>query len=714
MRLAMAFNLAVFFKDLHGGAVCSRDFLSRQMAPIAAESRSYKPVKTVRIVKSVALVHDIDFYTVPHQNRIAMTAFNSLFQPIQIGSMTVDNRLLMSAMSINFGVNANGHVTEQLIEYLVTRAKGGVGMLLVGGGGVHPSGLELPDLPALWDDDCIPSLGNLARSVKATGCRCGMQLMHGGRQSYHDRKVAPSAIAAPAVVKGIPRALEVEEIRMLAASFGDAARRCRDAGFDFIEVHGAHGYLINQFLSPNANRRTDAYGGPFNHRIRFFLEILADIKAKCGADFPVGLRINGEDYIKDGWGLDDAKRLAVILEGCGADYLHVSAGVYGSSELTIPSMYTQQGCFIHLAEAVKQVVKIPVVAVGRIKSPQLACEVIESGKADMVALGRSLLADPQWPLKARSGKVDRIRPCIGCCLGCIHAVLQLEPGGCVVNPDVGREFLLEDTAEAVSPRTVLVVGAGPAGLAAARMATLQGHQVTVCEQSDHVGGALHYAAMAPGRGEVGDIIGYFEAALKSLGVDLRLDTALDASLIDSVSPDTVILATGSLVDIPMLKGLIQTRLGVCTATELYAEKIDIGPRVVVWGGNQAGLVTADYLAERGKHVVVLSRKAHFAEEMSSNDRFYLRERLKAGGVELYKKVVVERFTQDGVVFHIGDRVVTLAEFDSVVLAEPFVAVRQAANLLKGVGADVVFVGDAKRPRHVMYAISEGEEAARAL
>jgi hypothetical protein len=304
-------------------------------------------------------------------------------------------------------------------------------------------------------------LGNLARSVKATGCRCGMQLMHGGRQSYHDRKVAPSAIAAPAVVKGIPRALEVEEIRMLAASFGDAARRCRDAGFDFIEVHGAHGYLINQFLSPNANRRTDAYGGPFNHRIRFFLEILADIKAKCGVDFPVGLRINGEDYIKDGWGLDDAKRLAVILEGCGADYLHVSAGVYGSSELTIPSMYTQQGCFNPPGRGGQTGGQDPRGGGGAHQIPSARLRGDRVGKGRHGRPGPALCWPiPSGPLKARSGKVDRIRPCIGCCLGCIHAVLQLEPGGCVVNPDVGREFLLEDTAEAVSPGPSLWSGRG--------------------------------------------------------------------------------------------------------------------------------------------------------------------------------------------------------------------------------------------------------------
>ena len=285
-----------------------------------------------------------------------------------------------------------------------------------------------------------------------------VQLMHGGRQSYHDQKVAPSPIPALAVVKGVPKALTVAEIGELVAAFGDAARRCRDAGFDFVEVHAAHGYLINQFLAPNSNHRQDQYGGSFENRIRFFLELLADIKAKAGSDFPVGLRINGEDYVDGGWTLAEALRLAPILEANGADYLHVSAGVYGSKQLTIPSMYVPHGCFIHLAEAVKQVVDIPVVTVGRIKSPEMADRILKDGRADIVAMGRSLIADPMLPKKALAGELNAIRPCVGCCLGCIHAVLALEPGGCVVNPDVGREYLMDADAVAASPKRILVVG----------------------------------------------------------------------------------------------------------------------------------------------------------------------------------------------------------------------------------------------------------------
>jgi len=282
-----------------------------------------------------------------------VTHFKHLFTPIRIGTMHAKNRLLMPAMSINFGVDGHGYVEEQLTEYFVARAKGGVGMMLVGGGAVHPTGLELPKLPTLWDDRCIPALHKMTEAVLPFGAKFGMQLMHGGRQSYHDNKVAPSALPAEAVVKGIPRELTLSEIDAMAEAFGDAARRCQEGGFDFVEIHAAHGYLINQFLAPNSNKREDQYGGSFENRIRFLMQLFRDIKSKTGSGFPVGVRINGNDYIKNGWNIEEAVRLALVLEKEGADYLHISAGVYGSSELTIPSMYVKQGCFVHLAEIVK-------------------------------------------------------------------------------------------------------------------------------------------------------------------------------------------------------------------------------------------------------------------------------------------------------------------------------------------------------------------------
>ncbi len=644
-----------------------------------------------------------------------MNCFSHLFSPVKIGNMESKNRLLMPAMSINFGVDENGFVTGQLTGYFIERAKGGAGMMLVGGGGVHPTGLELPDLPALWDDGCIPALKKMTDAVKPFGAKFGMQLMHGGRQSYHDKKVAPSPIPAPAVVKGVPKELTIDEIKEMVKSFGDAARRCKDGGFDFVEVHAAHGYLINQFLSENSNHRKDEYGGSFENRIRFIIEILRDIKAKTGKDFPLGFRINGNDYIKGGWTLDEAIRLAKILEKEGADYLHISAGVYGSTELTIPSMYVAHGCFVHLARAVKKVVSVPVITVGRIKTPEMADRIIKEGKADIVSMGRTLIADPYLPVKAKQGRLKEIRPCIGCCLGCIHAVLQLEPGSCVVNPDVGREFQLKDNYKKPEKiKKILVTGAGPAGLSAARMAGLRGHKVLICDEKPKPGGLARLAAMPPGRGEIGDIIDFFINEINRLGIEIRLNVKIDKNFISSFGPDEIIMASGSLPDMPIIKGLFQTRMNLCTATGIFEKEEVAGDRVVILGGGQVGLVLADFLAEKGKDVVVLNRKNHFAEEMSANDRYYLRERLNNHGIKLYKKISIKKFLDNGVIFTFSGEEKKLTGYDTIAIAEKMTPIKETKAIAEEFKIPVHIIGDAKSPRIIQHAIAEGEELGREI
>ncbi len=639
---------------------------------------------------------------------------SDLFSPIRIQHMEVKNRLLMSGMSINFGVDEHCHVTDQLTQYFVARAKGGVGMMLVGGGGIHPSGQELPDLPQMHEDSCIPALKAMVSRVKEYDVCFGVQLMHGGRQSYLPEKVAPSAIPAPAVVKGEVRALEVEEIRELSDCFGQAARRCREAGFDFIELHGAHGYLINQFLAPNSNIRTDEYGGSFENRTRFLFDIIQAVKKTAGDDFPVGIRINGNDYIENGWELKDTLEIAPLLEQAGVAYIHVSGGVYGSTELTIPSMYTPQGCFIHMAEAVKKVVNVPVITVGRIKDPEMANAAIRDGKADMVALGRSLIADPEYPNKARAGNASLIRPCVGCCLGCIHAVLAKEPGGCVVNPDVGREYRLADEKMPETTLKVLVAGAGPAGLAAARMFALRGHEVKICEKGRDQGGLLALAATAPGRGELGDILRFFRNELERLNISVDYNTPLSEELLFGFDPDHVILATGSMPDMPVIKGLFKSRMKLVTSVDVFTGAQTAGDRVLVLGGGFTGLITAHKLGDQGKEVVVLNRKRSFAEEMSSNDRYYLRERLKACGVTLYKVVSIKSFTDDGVSFTSNGEPVTLEGFDTVVISEKHQPVREARQLEKQSRAKFHMIGDAKTPRHLMFCVAEAEEAGRSV
>jgi thioredoxin reductase len=377
-------------------------------------------------------------------------------------------------------------------------------------------------------------------------------------------------------------------------------------------------------------------------------------------------------------------------------------------------MYVKHGCFVYLAEAVKKRVSIPVIAVGRIKHAQLADRIIKEGKADAVAIGRGLIADPQLPEKSRAGDFARIRPCIGCCLGCIHAVFQQEPGGCVVNPDVGREYLLAELDTVKDPKRILVTGTGPSGLAAARILAMRGHQVLVCEERGQIGGLVRLAALAPGRGEMMDVVNYLVKELERLGVEIRLNTALTETLIAAFETDAAVVATGSLPDLPIIKGLFQTEMALETVTDILDARAQTGDRVIVLGGGQAGLMVSDFLGERGIDVVVLNRGHHFAEALSAHDRYYLRERLKTHKCRLYKDVKVTKFLKDGVVFRSAGEEIRLDAFDTVVVAEKMTPIRKPLELFKSLDLPVHVIGDAKSPRNIMLAISEGEELGRNL
>jgi 2,4-dienoyl-CoA reductase-like NADH-dependent reductase (Old Yellow Enzyme family)/thioredoxin reductase len=637
-----------------------------------------------------------------------------LFAPVRLGRMTVRNRLVMPPMSVNFGIDERGFVTERHWAYLAARARAGTGMITVGGGAVHPDGLDLPKMPPVWDDVFIPALSRLAAEVKKHGARVGLQLLHGGRQAFHDRRVAPSPLPSLAVVKGIPRELGRDEIKALVVCHAEAARRAREAGFDFVEIHAAHGYLISEFLAPNANQRSDEYGGSFENRTRFLLQILSAIKERCGADYPVGVRYNGEDYVAGGWHLADALRLAPLLAEAGADWLHVSAGVYGSMPVTIPSMYEPFGCFVHLAEEVKKVVSIPVIAVGRIKDPVMADRIIAEGRADLVAMGRAHIADPELAAKAAEGRLHELRPCIGCCRGCIESVLELGAATCVMNPEMGREHVLEKSGPAPDPRKILVVGSGPGGLAAARLLALRGHRVVVVEEREQPGGALVYASKPPGRAELWEVAAYFLAELERLGVEIRLNTPLSPALAADIAPHAVLVASGANPKLPVVPGLFDSGLQLATVLDVLAGDAVPGPRVVVLGSDQAAMVTADFLAGDGRREVVVLGGDHFAPELAPNDRTSLRRRLQEAGVRLYKRAFIREFLTDGLVFDHEAGRETLAGFRDLVIAEGFRPERGPAEMLRRLGFETHILGDAKAPRTLLETTAEADELGRSI
>ncbi|MBW1817066.1 MAG: FAD-dependent oxidoreductase [Deltaproteobacteria bacterium] len=645
-----------------------------------------------------------------------MASLKHLFSPIRIGTMGVKNRLVMPPMGINFGVDEEGCVTDQLKAYFEARAKGGTGMMIVGGAAVHPTGLDLPKLPRIWADEHIPAFREMTDVIHQYDVKFGIQLLHGGRQCYHGKGVAPSPLPAQGVVKGTPRELTIPEIGELVEAFGDSARRSEEAGFDFVEIHGAHGYLITEFLALNSNKRRDEYGGSFENRIRFLLEVLRDIGKKTNSGFPVGVRINGDDFIKDGWVIEDAKRIAPILEQEGAAYLHVTAGIYGSYPpgISIPSMYADQGVFIHLAEEVKQTVSIPVIGVGRIKDPEHADRIIKEGRADMVSMGRAHLADPDLANKAKSGNLADIRPCLGCCLGCVHNVFQLEAATCVMNPEVNREYLLKGLKKVATPKKILVVGAGPSGLAVSRLAAIRGHKVIVCDEKGDVGGMLRLASIPPGRSEFMELIHYYKKELNNLRVEIRLNIDIDDDLVDSIEADTVVLATGSLPEMPQLEGIFDTDMNIHTVVEVLKGNVSLGDRVLIFGGNQMGLETADFVAEKEKEVVVLHREGHFALEMAANDRVFLIERLKRPNVKLYKGVSIKEFLPKGVLFQARDKEIRLERFEDMVLSEGSRSIRTLADFFKRKGLETHIIGDAKKPRSLLESQSEADELGRSI
>lgn len=635
-----------------------------------------------------------------------------LFQPIKIGRMELKNRILMSPMGLTSEVHQESYypIEPNMKYFYKERAIGGVAAILNGGAATCARGSAEPGTVCMFDDRIIPSLKEVVDWVHdgAPDCKFGVQLLHAGRQARVLHQEAPSPLPSLAVVPtapGYPEEMTKERIKESIREWGECAMRAKKAGCDFVEIHGAHGYLIGEFYSPLSNHRTDEYGGSFENRIRYYLEVLRAIREQVGPDFPVGCRINGDDFIDGGWTLEEACRLAPILEKEGADYINVSFGIYGSPRKgqSVPSMYDKQGEYIYLAAEIKKhVSSIPVIGGGRVKNPVMADELIRKGKVDMVFMGRALWADSDLPDKAKQGKIDEIRPCLGCCLGCIERAKWGLPETCVMNPRFGREIMPKEMKGecAANPKGILIAGGGPAGLEAARVLAFRGHKPILCESRGWLGGQLKLAAMIPEREEFGDAITYYEKELHRLGVPIHLNTTVDEALIDAVKPDVFIAATGSLPEMPYITGLLESGVEIITADDLIESKLLTGDNVLVIGGDAIGLQVAHYLAVQGKKVYVAESGEHFAIRMGMNDRWPLRLRLADLHVPLRKGVSFPQsvVTANGVkIVHKGGED-ALPRVDTVVLADKRTKNAYIAEVAEKKGIETYIVGDA----HMLY------------
>jgi 2,4-dienoyl-CoA reductase (NADPH2) len=519
-----------------------------------------------------------------------------IFQTIHIGTLEVKNRIYMPAMHLNMAENYE--VTDRLIEFYAARARGGVGMISVGFATIDElSGFSM-NIGA-HKDAFIPGLKRLADAIKDNGARSTVQLNHAGRYNFSfladgKQPVAPSPIASK-LTKEMPRELSLEEIQQIIDSFAGAAVRVKQAGFDAVEVLSGTGYLISEFLSPLTNQRTDAYGGSFDNRMRFGLEIVKKIKRATGDDFPLIVRMNGNDFMPGGQGRKDLQAYAQALAFAGVDALCINVGWH---EARVPQIVTAvpRGVFGYLAKGIKALVKIPVIASHRINDPQTAREMIADGVCDMVAVGRSLIADPDFPEKARTGREHEIVHCIACAQGCFDHIFKLKAVECLCNPRAGheKEYCIETSD---TPRKVMIVGGGPAGMSAALAASVRGHDVTLFEKADRLGGQLFLAAAPPGRDEFRQLVQDLSVQVSSHPIRVKLNAEVDGAVLDREKPDVVILATGAKPITPPIQGADLPH--VVQAWDVLLNRVFTGKRVAVVGGGSVGVETALFLAEKG-------------------------------------------------------------------------------------------------------------------
>lgn len=661
---------------------------------------------------------------------------DKVFEKISLRAIELKNRLMMSAMVTNY-CTEKGEVTDRLISYHRERSIGGIGLIETEAAYVHPSGKGYVNQLGISEDRFIEGLGRLVQHMKEGGARAMVQLYHAGRRTSKSLTgfdvLAPSAISCyvgDKAPKGfiiadhsgdtIPKEMSRDDIHQMVEAYRLAAGRAMKAGFDAISIHAGHGYLVSSFISPFSNKREDEYGKDERGRYHFLFEILMAVRSEVG-DCPIVVKINGEDFIPSGITLEENLVMAPHIERAGADAIIVSSGTVGpvteSYSLNKPSytylrtlpMCTPRGVYVYMAEAIKRVVGIPVIAVGRINTPEMVREIINQNKADMVAMGRGVLADPFFPDKMKKGKEEEIRQCIACNQGCFENLFHQNPITCMIHPRTGRENDLKLDRTRV-PKKIIVIGGGPGGMEAARISAFRGHQVTLYEKKEQLGGQLRVACKAPSRGEIVNYMDYLHREIKKLPIEVITGTEDGSLIIKNLKPDVAILASGAKAWIPDFVESLSEK--VVLAEEILNDERKSGEVAIVAGGGLVGCEVAELLAKQGKRVIIIEMLEDIIPEEFSDTQKYFQNLLVEYGIQVLKKSMILHISEKGVLIKNESGKEEMIHGDTVVLALGYLSNREDLELPEG--TETYAIGDYVKPRKIIDAVFEAYKIGNSL